>query len=82
MEPGRYTNDGLVAPPGIVAVEELDALEGRLAQEEALQLLRGGLLATGARFVDDPFAIDRAETKELQLRVASELAESGFPPRW
>jgi hypothetical protein len=58
---------------GIVAVEDLDALEGRLAQEEALQLLRGGLLATGARFVDDPFAIDRAETKELQLRVASEL---------
>ena len=60
-----------VDTPHVVAVEELDALEGRLAQEEALQLLRGGLLATGRGRVDDPFAIDRAETKELQLRSAS-----------
>jgi hypothetical protein len=58
---------------GIVAVEDLDALEARLVEEECVELLRGGLLTAGARFVDDPFVIARAETKELQLSVARGL---------
>ena len=58
---------------GIVAVGDLDPLEARLVEEECVELLRGGLLATRARFVDDPFVIARAETKEYQLSVATGL---------
>lgn len=58
---------------GSIASDDLDEEEGRFAADEAPHLLIGALTAVGARFVDDPFAIARAEIKLFQLSVAHDL---------
>lgn len=58
---------------GSVDTSGLNDDEANLARDEGPHLLIGSLCAAQVRFVDDPFAIARAETKLLQLSVAKSL---------
>lgn len=58
---------------GSVDTDELDDAESQLVQDEAPHILRGVLAGSGVRWVDDPFTVARAETKLLQLKVASHI---------
>ena len=68
----------LVTPPttvwwhrsGAVDVSGLDPEEARLVAEESPIMLRGALLAAGVRWIDDPYVIDRAESRFAQLAAA------------
>ena len=55
-------------PPG-----NLPPDEAALAADEAMAILLGGLLSSGARWVDDPFVVLRAEHTLLQLAAARQL---------
>jgi len=58
---------------GSVQVDGLEGAEADLARDEVPHVLLGGLLGTGARWVDDPFTVERAEHKLLQLATATRL---------
>jgi hypothetical protein len=58
---------------GTVEAGDLGEEEARLAFDEGPHLLIGALAAAGVRFVDDPFAVARAETKQYQLALARQL---------
>lgn len=58
---------------GIVSTDGLEADEARLAADESPHILRGAFSAAGARWVDDPSDVDRAELKLYQLGVARSL---------
>jgi hypothetical protein len=50
-----------------------DEDERRLAEEESLAVLLGSLAGSGARWLDEPAAIERAEVKQWQLTAAAAL---------
>jgi hypothetical protein len=58
---------------GSIEIDDLDAEEASLAWDEATQLLPGMLSAAGVRWVDEPSAVERADTKPFQLHVVAEL---------
>lgn len=58
---------------GTVKLDGFADDEAQLVRDEALYLLRGALFGAGARWVDDPFDIERAEDKIRQLATASAL---------
>jgi glutathione synthase/RimK-type ligase-like ATP-grasp enzyme len=58
---------------GFVDVSGLDPEEAALANDEGPFLLAGALSASGATFVDCPYAMYRAELKPLQLSIARQL---------
>lgn len=58
---------------GTARVDDLDGEEADLARDEIPHVLLGGLLGTGARWVDDPFTVERAEQKLFQLATATRL---------
>lgn len=58
---------------GAVDVSALDPEEAQLVAEEGPILLRGALLAAGVRWIDDPYVIDRAENRFVQLAAAREI---------
>jgi glutathione synthase/RimK-type ligase-like ATP-grasp enzyme len=58
---------------GVIETGDLDDEEAQLAFDEGPHLLIGALAAAGVRFVDDPFTVARAETKQFQLAVAHRL---------
>jgi hypothetical protein len=58
---------------GVVETSDLCDQEEQLAFDEGPHLLIGALAAAGVRFVDDPFTVARAETKQFQLAVARRL---------
>lgn len=60
---------------GTVDVSGFDEDEARLVLDEARHQLRGALAGAGVRWVDDPFDVERAETKLIQLAAA---ANAGF----
>ena len=51
-------------------VEGLDHAEARLAEDEAPEILRGAFLGAAVRWVDEPFTVTCAETKQYQLARA------------
>jgi glutathione synthase/RimK-type ligase-like ATP-grasp enzyme len=59
---------------GTVDTADLTGEEVQLAYDEGPHLLRGSLAAAGVRWVDEPFDVDRAETKLFQLAVAAGLS--------
>lgn len=64
---------------GSVRVDGLENDEADLARDELPHVLLGGLLGTGARWVDDPFTVERAEQKLLQMATATRLGLT-LPP--
>lgn len=58
---------------GSVDTAGMEGDEARLVAEEGADLLRGVLCASDVRWVDDPFRIQRAETKLHQLATAAAL---------
>jgi hypothetical protein len=58
---------------GVVDTGDLTEDEAQLAMDEGPHLLIGALDAVGARIVDHPFAVGRAEMKQLQLATARKL---------
>ncbi len=58
---------------GSVDLVGLDHAEARFVLDEVPHLLRGAFFGAGVRWVDDPFLVARAETKQLQLAVAAGL---------
>lgn len=52
---------------------DLPAEEAALVAEETTAIVLGGLLSSGARWVDEPFAVLRAEHTLLQLATARRL---------
>ena len=54
-------------------VDDLDSDEAQLVRDELPHALVGGLIACGARWVDEPHVVERAERKLLQLSTASRL---------
>ena len=54
---------------GTVDTSGLDREEAALAVDEGPHLLRGALAAASVRWVDDPFTVERAETKLHQLAL-------------
>jgi hypothetical protein len=61
---------------GRVDTIDLDDQEASLACDESPHLLIGAMEEVGARIVDHPFVVARAETKELQLAIARRLGFS------
>jgi hypothetical protein len=60
------------APSPWAGETRLDANEAALAEAELRDILLGGLLSLELRWVDDPYAVLKAEQKLLQLAVAKE----------
>ena len=58
---------------GSPSVDDLDLDEAQLARDELPHALVGGLIACGARWVDEPSTVERAEHKLFQLSTASRL---------
>ena len=58
---------------GSPSVDDLDPDEAQLARDELPHALVGGLIACGARWVDEPSIVERAEHKLFQLSTASRL---------
>lgn len=58
---------------GIAASADLDAEEAQLARDESPHVLKGAFSAVGARWVDDPADVERAELKLYQLSIAARL---------
>jgi hypothetical protein len=58
---------------GGIRADDLDEEERQLAAEEGPILLRGALVGAGVRWVDDPYVIERAETRFAQLGAARSL---------
>lgn len=65
--------------PGQAFPSVPDPLEARLVQEEAAVLLPGLLEASGARWVDPPWVLQRARLKLVQLATARAL-QLDLPP--
>jgi glutathione synthase/RimK-type ligase-like ATP-grasp enzyme len=55
------------------APADLPEAEATLVAEETMAIVLGGLLSSGARWVDDPFVVLRAEHTLLQLTAARRL---------
>lgn len=64
--------------PGSIATGDLDGEEARLAYDEGPHLLIGSLDAIGARIVDHPLTVAKAEIKLSQLATA-EARSIGTP---
>lgn len=65
---------------GSIHAQDLGTDEARLVADEGPHILRGSLYGAGVRWVDDPFAVARAEVKLLQLATARRLC---IPvPKW
>ncbi len=58
---------------GLVDVAGLDVEEARLAVEEGARLILGALAAAGARWIDDPYVIERSENRFVQLNAARSI---------
>lgn len=58
---------------GSPSVDDLDPEEAQLVRDELPHVLVGGLFACGARWVDEPSVVERAEHKLFQLSTASRL---------
>ena len=58
---------------GSPSVDDFDPDEAQLVRDEVPHALVGGLIACGARWVDEPFVVERAERKLFQLSTASRL---------
>jgi hypothetical protein len=58
---------------GCYDVSGLDDIEARLARDESLAALCGALIGCDAAWIDDPFVIERAELKLVQLSEAAKL---------
>ena len=58
---------------GSPSVDDLDLDEAQLVRDELPHALVGGLIACGARWVDEPDIVERAERKLFQLSTASDL---------
>lgn len=58
---------------GNIDSEGLEQDEATFAHEEAFHLLRGALTAQNVCWIDDPYIIERADSKPFQLRTASQL---------
>jgi hypothetical protein len=58
---------------GRMDISGLDDEEARLAWDEGPHVLRGALSLANPRWVDEPFDVERAEHKLIQLRSASLL---------
>jgi len=84
IDPGKYlTFGGTTVEPGVAIwwrrtgfvpdLPDLDPRENMLRREESEALLLGGLLALTDRWVDQPYAVLRAEHSLLQLAAARRL---------
>ena len=58
---------------GNVDTDGLDPEEACLAHDEGVHLIRGALGSASVRWIDEPFNVDRADTKPIQLNVAARL---------
>lgn len=77
---GRYSVDNRTSVwwrrPGLPGVEGLEAAEASLVIAESHVILVGALAASDARWIDNPWVVDRAENKLVQLSVASKVGIS------